>query len=322
MTAPNIVGSADIMQNIRLDQPLIDAVEMAFVRHSSGRAQAPPVAQIAVAESGGQTCVKGGYFPGDSHFVFKLASNFPGNSDSGRSVTGGFMAVIQADSGQVETLLLDNGYLTALRTAAAGAVASKHLARTDATTVSIIGAGLQARLQLEALLFVRPVKKVKVWARSVDAAREFAREMSEQHDIRVTATNCLEDAVRDTHIIITTTPSRRPLIEARWLHPGVHITAMGSDSPGKGELFPEVFEMADYLFCDSLSQSQTLGEYQRATALDTPEPVELGKIIPTTSAFARRSNDITVCDLSGIGLQDTAIALHARNRFAKTSIQN
>jgi ornithine cyclodeaminase len=204
--------------------------------------------------------------------------------------------------------LFDNGYLTDLRTALAGAVAARHLSNPDSSTVAIIGAGIQARLQLEATLLVRPVKEARVWARDDGKAIRFAQVASERLDLPVTAHATVESAVAGADIVVTTTPSTRPLVTETMLAPGSHVTAVGSDAEHKQELATSLVAAAGPFVCDSISQSRRLGELR--AALDAGlivEAVELGAVIGGTGG--RKSSDaITVCDLTGTGAQDTAIA--------------
>ena len=137
------------------------------------------------------------------------------------------MVVFSARTGQVEAALLDNGYLTDLRTAAAGAVAARHLSRADASTAAIIGAGMQARMQLQALMLVRPIKRAVIWARDGAKARALARELSGDLGIEVSASEGAAEAVSGADIVVTTTPATSPVVMADWLRPGQHVTAMG-----------------------------------------------------------------------------------------------
>jgi ornithine cyclodeaminase len=219
--------------------------------------------------------------------------------------------------------------LTDLRTAAAGAVAAKWLAREDAGRVGIVGAGVQGRLQLEALALVREVTHAQVWAREGERAAAYAADMEARLGFAVELAESLEGLVCDSDIVVTTTPSKEPLIEADWLHPGLHVTAMGSDTDHKNELAPAVLAAADLYVPDRLSQCASLGELHHAVAAgavpaDTNYP-ELGQIIAGLASGRSHAEQITVCDLTGTGVQDTAIATLARGRAeaqgAGTAIQ-
>jgi ornithine cyclodeaminase len=316
--APVILTEAEIRRSVGLDASAITAVERAFAKLASERVVMPPVHQILVAEHHGQTCVKSAYVAGDPFFVAKAASTFHDNAAAGLSNTSGLMMVFQAATGFLDTLLLDNGWLTAVRTAAAGAVAAKWLARRDASSAAILGAGKQARLQLKALTLVRPVRRAAVWARDADAAVRFAREMSAELELPVTAAPDVEACVRDADLIVTTTPARAPILRSAWVAPGAHVTAMGSDAPGKVELEPALLARARPYVCDSRAQCRELGEWAAAIAAGAmsrdDDPPELGEIIVGRRPLERGADDVTVCDLTGLGVQDAEIALLARER--------
>jgi ornithine cyclodeaminase len=223
------------------------------------------------------------------------------------------MILFSAKTGLVEALLLDNGYLTDVRTAAAGAVAAAHLAPENVETAGVLGTGVQARLQIQAAHLVRPFKRVLVWGRDPAKADVCAREIASTLGI-IAETATAERAVRESQLVITTTPSREPVLRAGWLHPGLHITAMGSDQAGKNEIEPQAVARADLYVCDRFSQAEELGELRAARAagvLSGIVPPELGEIIAGSKTGRKSPDDITICDLTGTGAQDTAIATYA-----------
>jgi ornithine cyclodeaminase len=221
------------------------------------------------------------------------------------------MVVINLADGAPAALLLDNGYLTDLRTGAAGAVAADLLARDDASTVAIIGAGKQARFQLEALLQVRQITTARVASRSADRARAFADEVGTRWGLAAQVCPSVEDAVRDADIVITTTPATSPLVRAEWLAPGVHVTAVGSDEPTQQELHPDVLGRANVIAVDDVGQASRSGELHHALAAssaDEQRVVTLGQLLEQAREGRTRPEDVTVADLTGVGVQDAAIA--------------
>lgn len=227
------------------------------------------------------------------------------------------MLVLSAQTGLTEAVLLDNGYLTAVRTAAAGAVAARWLSRADARSAAIVGAGEQARLQLDALMLVRKIEHVSVWARDAARAEAFAAEVERRHGVQARVARSVRDALAQADVAVTTTPSREPLVHASDLHAGLHVTAMGSDAHYKNELAPSVFEAARYV-CDRLEQTRVLGELAHAiragaVAADARFD-ELGEIVAARRPARTRDDEITICDLTGTGAQDTAIAALALAR--------
>jgi ectoine utilization protein EutC len=223
------------------------------------------------------------------------------------------MMLFSAQTGLADALLLDNGYLTAVRTAAAGAIAAKWLAREDAKVVAILGAGEQARLQLQALRLVRDVSEVRIWARDPAKAQAMAAELDDAR-----AVDSVDAALDGADIAITTTPSREPLIEPQHLRPGLHITAMGSDAEHKNEIAPAVLARVDAYVADRLSQTRVLGELHHAIAAGLVHAeddfAELGQVIAGQRPGRIAPDQITLCDLTGTGAQDTAIASLAYQR--------
>jgi ornithine cyclodeaminase len=259
-------------------------------------------------------------------FAIKISPGFFDNPRLGLPSVNGLMLLFSATTGLVEAVLLDNGYLTNVRTAAAGAVAAKWLSRSDARIAGVIGAGVQARLQLEALTLVRDLERALVWARDPARAQAFAE--TAELGVEITVAPSIEDLVRHSDIVVTTTPATTPLIEADWLQPGQHVTAMGSDAEHKNELAPEVLVRARYV-CDRQSQCAVLGELHHAVeARVVPSDArfaELGQVIAGQAAGRISDREITVCDLTGTGAQDTAIATlafqRARARGAGTAFE-
>jgi ectoine utilization protein EutC len=316
-----ILTEAELRQAIELDQGLLVAIRDAFAGLATGAVIQPPILHMALPEVNGEVDVKTAYVPGLEGFAIKISPGFFDNPKLGLPSLSGMMALLSTTTGLVLAVLLDNGYLTDLRTAAAGAVAAHLLARRDATVAGILGAGLQARLQLEALKLVRPLERALVWARDPEKAAGYAQEMAERLGIPVEAVPSAEAVVRGSSILVTTTPARAPLVEAQWLHPGLHITAMGSDSPEKNELAPAVLTRADRFVCDRESQSATVGELRAARAAGLAvEVTELGLICLGRASGRERAEEITVCDLTGTGVQDTAIATLALRRAGQLGL--
>jgi ornithine cyclodeaminase len=234
------------------------------------------------------------------------------------------MMLLSAHTGLVEALLLDNGYLTDVRTAAAGAVAARYLSRPEARVATLFGAGMQARMQLHALTLVRPITEARIWARDLEKAQKVARDLTQELDLPVVAEADARVACRGADIIVTTTPAEEPIVKAAWLEPGQHLTAMGSDAEHKNEIDPSVVRLAAPYIVDSLKQTRRLGELHHAieagiVGADTPF-AELGAVIAGQAEGRQSPDAITFCDLTGTGVQDTAIANLARNRALQAGI--
>jgi ectoine utilization protein EutC len=298
----------------------LSAVRAGFVALAEGRAVSPPSFDLDLAESHGEVHVKGGYLKGGDYIAIKLASGFYDNPALGLPTAGGFTVILNAHTGELLWLVADQGLLTELRTAAAGALAADLLARPEAGQVTIVGAGGQARYQLAALLEVRRPASVTVVARRRQAADAYAEEARRLHGLEVRSSTDVEAAVRDADIVVTTTPARSPVLRADWVRPGTHVTAMGSDLPDKNELDPRLLARADKLVVDSLQSALTSGELHHAVraGLVTPDDVyaELGELTAGRVPGRERDDEVTVADLTGLGVQDVAISALLADRAA------
>lgn len=305
-----ILHADEIRAHAPLTTEAIDLIADGFARLAAGEVRQPPVLSLDLPEVRGELDVKTAYVPGWESFCLKVSTGFFGNPDLGLPSASGLMILLSAETGVPLALLLDGGYLTDLRTALAGAVAARELARADSTHVALIGAGAQARWQLRALRLVRPIATASVWARSTTRAEKFAREMASDTGIEIDVHSDVGAAVERADVIVTTTPSREPLMTVEMLRSGVHVTAIGSDGEGKRELHPAVMLAADHVVVDEPNQSRAIGELQGVASPDVggPEAVPLGDLVAGRRAGRRNDDDVTVCDLTGTGVQDTVIA--------------
>ncbi|WP_342596427.1 cyclodeaminase [Salinicola lusitanus] len=306
-----------IQDVVTLDHAALDAVEAGFRALGEGSVVQPPILSMAIEESNGEVDVKTAHIRGNSRFAIKVSPGFFDNPKLGLPSLNGLMIVFSARTGLVEAVLFDEGYLTDIRTALAGAIAAKHLSRRDSRRVTVLGAGLQAELQVAALRLVRDIETLDVWARDVAKAEAYAARMQEAYGLTVAVHTEIGNACREADIIVTTTPSRSPLLSGEHLREGVHVTAMGSDSPDKRELDSSVMERADHFVADTRAQSEHNGELKAYAGHEPPFTVnELGAVIASGSGLRTADSQITVCDLTGTGVQDTAIAGFALGRLA------
>ena len=294
----------------------LEAVERAFTAYATGRAELPAVINLEVPENRGEIHIKAGHLRGGSHYAAKIASGFYDNPSRGMPQNDGMVLVFDAQTGAPAALLLDNGFITDRRTGAAGGVAARHLAREDAHVVAVIGCGAQPRHQLEALALVRSYDEVRLFGRNAERARACAAALERQavlpRGCRLSITPTVREAVQGADIVITVTSSREPLVRADWLKPGAHVTAVGSDGPDKQELEPEVLKRADLVVADSLPQCLRLGEIhhavERGVIPASKVTAELGEITAGLKRGRGAPDQITVCDLTGVGVQDVAAA--------------
>jgi ectoine utilization protein EutC len=303
---------------VSVDDEAVRAVEAGFERLSRGEALVPPIMMLPVPEKRGEVDIKAALIRGEDSLAVKIASGFFDNPKAGLPSAGGLMVVLSTETGFPRALLLDNGYLTQVRTAAAGAIAAKYLAPRQVATAGVIGAGTQARFQMLGLKLVRDFKTLYVYSRRKDSVRRYVKEMNQLLQVQIKAADSVEEVIRHSEVVVTTTPAREPYLKADWLHAGLHITAMGADTEEKQELEPEVLARADIRACDHRAQCLRLGELHHLLAaglIREDEPVtELGELVRGARPGRRRDNQISVCDLTGVGVQDTAIALLACRR--------
>jgi len=283
----------------------IDACERAFASYSTGGAELPAVIHLDVPEAEGEIHIKAGHLHGAPYYAIKAASGFYAIDPP---AIDGMVIVFDACDGSPAAFLLDNGLITDLRTGAAGGVAARHLAPSAPDTVAIIGTGGQARQQLDALAIVRPgFIHVRVWGRDLAHAERCVDDLRARHDADVTRADTVRAAVEGADVVITCTAAREPLVERAWLAPGTHVTALGSDGAGKQELDPAILEEADLLVVDSRDQCAKLGELQHAPA-EAARAIELGAICAGRAPGRTSDDQLTICDLTGLGVQDVAAA--------------
>ncbi|MBP1842971.1 ornithine cyclodeaminase [Rhizobium petrolearium] len=316
-----ILTEKDLSKLVPLDRGAVACVEDAFHALATKPVAMPPILRLDIPEHRGEVDVKTAYVPGIEGFAIKISPGFFDNPKIGLPSTNGMMILLSSRTGLVQALLLDNGYLTDVRTAAAGAVAAKHLSRPDSTVAAIFGAGMQARLQLEALTLVRPIREARIWARDAAKAEAVAADLTTRLGLPVRAEADPEAAVAGADIIVTTTPSEEPILKAEWLRPGQHVTAMGSDAEHKNEIDPAAIAKVDLYVADSLKQTRRLGELRHAIEAGLVSPdagfPHLGEVVAGLHPGRGGAGQITLVDLTGTGIQDTAIATLA---FARADI--
>ena len=310
-----IINKAQISSLVRtLD--VISAMEKGFIQYSNGQTVVPPVGEMLLEKEKGEVHIKYGYIQDDDFFVIKIAGGFYNNPKHGISSSQGMMLVFNQKTGQTEAVLLDEGLLTDIRTAAAGALVAKYFAPKKIKGIGIIGTGIQAHLQLEYLKKVTNCKKVWVWGRNLEKAIAYKQKFKNDFDI-----NIAESTTQVTHnsnLIVTTTPSNTPLISADNILPGTHITAVGSDNAHKQELDSKILAKADILIADSISQCMHRGEIYQAlkqNIITQNNITELGIAIQNNSLQRSTDQQITVADLTGVAVQDIMIATAAYLNF-------
>src|SRR5438105_8593923 len=288
----------------------IAAVEQGFRALGRGEAALPDPMVLELREQQAEVHVKGAHLAGARHIVLKVATGFYRNRARGLPSGDGMFLLLDADTGVPAVLLEEHGYLTDFRTAAAVALTLKYLAPKDAHDALLVGAGALARLTARAMVAQMPLAWLTLWNRTPERAGQLARELAQVVETRIAP--ALESAVREARVIVTATASTTPLIMASWVAPGTHVTSVGTGSPEKIELEPALLARADKLVADRVFQTERYGNLHHAVAagVTTRKRVyaELGDLAAGRRPGRENPDEITVADLTGVGVQDAAIA--------------
>ncbi len=293
---------------------LMGEIEEGFIAYSQGRAVVPPVGELVMQDPPGDVHIKYGYITGDDYYVIKIASGFYENYKLELPSGDGLMLVFSQKTGKLEAVLLDEAYLTDVRTAVAGAITAKYLAPSKVERIGIVGTGMQARLQLEYLAPITECRDVLAWGRSEDKLAAYKKDMAEQ-GFEVATTTDAESMLASCNLIVTTTPATEPLLSGS-VQAGTHISAIGSDTPEKQELDAGILQQADLVVADSIVQCLVRGEIHQAMksdAIKEADLVELGSIIAGDAPGRESDDQITVADLTGVAVQDIQISKAVSN---------
>jgi alanine dehydrogenase len=307
-TKVRIISEAQVAATMSLDD-VIELIERAFAADAGGDHRNFPVVRERLAPAhDGIFGIKSGIA---GHILgFKAGGFWPGNRARGLLPHQSTMLLFDPDSGQPAALVSANR-ITGLRTGAAGSVAAKYLARTNATSATVIGCGAQGRMQLRALARVRNLRRATVWDRDEEAAIAFAGELGAELGLEIAIATSAEDAIRGSDIVVTATPGERPVVEAAWIAFGTHITAIGADTAGKQELETDLL-LKGKLVVDNRAQALTLGESQHLGSLinDPGAAIyaELGEIVGGRLAGRTSDEEITIFDATGVTFEDLVVA--------------
>ncbi len=299
----------DALKKIDPVSEIIPTIAEGFIAYSRGQVVVPPVGELIFEEGRGDCHIKYGYIKNDDYFVIKVAAGFYDNPKVGLPTTFGLMLLFSQKTGELISVLLDEGYLTQVRTAAAGAMVGKYFAPRKVQRVGIFGAGVQARMQLEYLRYVREFEDVIVWGISQEELDKYKSDM-ESKGFRLKTTREAEEVASTANVIVTATPSHSPLLRVWQIRRAMHITAMGSDTAEKQELDPAILKLADRVVVDSIPQSLLRGEVFKALAagiIRKEDLVELGTALSDPKLQRQSDDDITVVDLTGVAVQDIQI---------------
>lgn len=301
MSAPEgirILNREEVERLVDLDD-LRAAVHTALIRAAAGTVRDAGILHLDLGADRGDLHVKGAWLEGSPVFAIKLAGAFPGAVATGAPLQQGVSLVLDARTGRLRAVIDDGGLLTDLRTAAAVAVVAERLGPACVPVLGLLGAGVQAHETLRALLRVRRPDEVRVWARTPERANAFARE---HQDLHVVAVPSPAEAAAGASVVVTCTPSRAPLLGPEDVGAAALVVAVGADTPGKGELQPELLHAAAIVAADDVTHARHAGELQHAPEV-AAEP--LGTLLAASSG---RRAGLTIVDLTGLGAQDAAAA--------------
>ena len=295
---------------------LIDEIEAGFVLYSDGKVNVPPVGFMHFDDPPGDVHIKYGSIQEDDYWVLKVASGFYQNPSLGLQASDGVILIFSQHSGALELVLHDRCWLTDMRTAAAGAVAARHLAPQKVDQIGVIGAGVQARMQLEMLCSVVEAKSALIWGRNEEKVGKMIGELESSDALlsagmEVRAVESVQELAETSRLIVTATSAREPVLRADQVQPGTHITAMGSDDDGKQELDVTLLGKADRIVADSVSQCSQYGECVHAInagVISLDDIVELGAVVSDSTDGRTSDDQITIADLTGVAVQDIQIA--------------
>ncbi|EPJ46096.1 MAG: hypothetical protein OFPII_22590 [Osedax symbiont Rs1] len=288
---------------------LTNAMQEAFIQYSNGNAIVPPVGELLFDEPKGDVHIKYGYIKNDDYYVLKIASGFYQNPQQGIASSQGLMLLFDQKTGVPKAVLLDQGHLTDIRTAAAGALAAKYFAPKKVTAIGIIGTGIQARLQLLHLQRHTPCKTIWVWGRNAENLAKFVAQLPGEFQVNIASSP--RQVASHANLIVTTTPSETALLQTDDIQPGTHITAIGADTAHKQELAAGILKKAAIVVVDSVSQSRSRGEVFQAVSageITLSAVIELGTAIQDPKLQRLNDQQITLVDLTGVAVQDMMIA--------------
>ncbi len=306
--SPQIITLNDV-KSLLNQSDLYGLITEGFIQHSKGNAVIPPVGELLFDNPPGEAHIKYGYIKDMPYYVVKIASGFYNNPLIGLPSSQGLNLLFDCKTGVLLAIILDEGHLTNVRTAVAGAVATKALANSGAKRVGILGTGTQGYMQYHYLSEYMDIESVSYWGIDKDQTENLVNKINATNSI-AKSEDSIEKLCAESDIIITTTPATQYLIKSSWIKPGTHITAVGSDTPDKCELDSNILMSADIVVSDSIEQSKTRGEVYRArlAGYNATNLLELGNVLNMPNSIRTDSNQITVADLTGVAVQDLMVS--------------
>ena len=287
----------------------MQVVERAFRQHGLGKVQMPPKSYLYYTAYNGDLRTMPAYLEEEDITGVKIVNVHPGNPALGLPTVMALIVLISPKTG-APIAIMDGTYLTDIRTGAAGGIAAKYLARKDSKVIGMVGAGNQARTQLEALSEVFEPELVKVTSRTKESCEQFIREAADIISCEIRYEETIEN-VCDCDILVTTTPTRKPIVKAQWIKEGTHINAIGADAVGKEELDPELI-IRSKIVVDDIVQALHSGEVNvplsKHYISENDIHAQLGEVIVGLKPGRTSEEEITIFDSTGLAIQDVASA--------------
>lgn len=308
----NRLIQADVLRTTIHFDDLIEPVAQAFQESSAGLAHNGLIVMFPAEQPTlGDVYVKTGTLRGHAIFIVKISPWFARNSEQGQA-QGGFIGVFDSHTGHTLALLQEEHYLSDIRTAAAGALAARVLAPASIRSAAVLGSGVQAFWQAQALYHERPYETLTIWARHVESAEKLKADLHPLlPKVQIAVSQDLESTVRHADVLITATSARTPLVHGEWLHEGQHITAIGADDETKCELDTTALKRAR-VFVDSREATATHGDIYAALQTDEYSLAEvcgeIGEVLAGQISGRTSNRDITIAKYIGIGVQDLVAA--------------
>ena len=301
----------------------IDAVADALRALSAGEALNPLRWGVRLPAERGLIGLMPGFLPGTGALGLKAVTYFPGNHGTPYDSHQGVVLLFEAEYGRL-LAMMDATSITTIRTAAVSALATRHLAREDASTLGLLGSGVQARAHLESMLLVRPFRALRIWSRNAEHAAAFAEEVSRRQAIDVDVAPSAEAAVSESDVVCTTTSAREPVLMGEWLRPGVHVNAIGASQRTARELDSAAVARSR-LFVDRRESAlkepgDILVPLEEGAITSAHIVAELGELVLGTAAGRRSPDEITLFKSLGLAIEDLASAHHVYTRAQREGV--
>ncbi|HUS53856.1 MAG TPA: hypothetical protein VMY41_07600 [Thermohalobaculum sp.] len=303
-----VISFEDIQASLT-EADILDAVKGALIAHARGEVNSPPPGMLQLRNPPGECHIKFGHIEHSDIYVIKIAGGFFENPKMGISASSGLVVVLSAQTGAPLCVLDDKGWITNIRTAAAGALAAQAGAPSQISGLGIIGTGEQAELQAKWTCGLLGLKSISVYGRTEANVKTYVERMT-QAGYSVTPVPNVPALMKSCNLVITTTPSHRALIMGGDVQPGTHIVAMGADNPGKQELDSALFGRAAVIMVDDHDQCVHHGDFGFAVRESFVPPnadIALGAVLAGDASGRNSDQDITIADLTGIAAQDIAV---------------